>query len=88
MGLFSFIGGLATSVVSKVTGIDIKLGGSGKKAAKIYAAEAAKQRVHDLRMANLASQAQAGKAKQTQMIMIAAVVIGVIVLIFVMKKRR
>ena len=88
MGLFSFIGGLASSVVKGVTGIDLKIGSSGKKAAQIMATDAAKQRAHELRMANLAAQAQAGKAKQTQIIMIVAVVIGLIVLIFVMKKRR
>lgn len=86
MGLLSFITAPFSSVVKTIGGV--VSAGKAKAAAKINAANAAKQRAHDLKMANLAAQAQAGKPKLTQIIMIAAVAIGVIVLIFIMKKRR
>lgn len=86
MGIFGFITAPFAAVGTAIGGV--LSAGKRKATAKIMAADAVKQRAHELRMANLAAGQQAGKAKQTQMIMIAAVVIGVIALIFLSKKRR
>lgn len=85
MGLFSFI----TAPFSMVAGTIGKVitAGKTKATAKIMAANAAKQRAHELKMANLAAGQQAGKAKQTQMILLVGGGIAVIGFLF-LKKRR
>jgi len=85
MGLFSFITAPLTGMVKAVTGVISA--GKTKATAKIYAEDARKQRVHDLRMANIASGQQASKAKQTQIILIVVVVIAVVGFLFLRKRR-
>lgn len=85
MGLFSFITAPVSAVVGGITGAISA--GKAKAAAKIAAADAAKQRAHELRMANMAAAQQAGKAKQTQTILMVAAGLGVVGFIFLKKKR-
>ena len=92
MGLFSFI----TAPLSVVAGTigSVITAGKRKKTAQIQAqegkaqrADAAKQRAHELKMANLAASQQVGKPKQTQMILLIGGGIAVIGFLF-LKKRR
>ena len=85
MGLFSFITAPFATVgtaIGKVVSAK-----QAKKTAQINADNARKQRAHELRMANLAAGQQAGKAKQTQMILLVGGGIAVIGFLF-LKKRR
>ena len=81
MGLFSFITA-PLNFVGKIVSAK-----QAKKTAQINAADAAKQRAHELRMANLAAGQQAGKAKQTQIILLAAGGIAVVGFLFLRKRR-
>ena len=85
MGLFSFITAPVSGVFKAVGGVISA--GKTKAAAKINAANAAKQRAHELRMANLAAGQQAGKAKQTQIILLVGGGIAVIGFLFLRKRR-
>jgi len=92
MGLFSFITAPFAAIGTAVGGV---LSAGKRKAAAKYqaqaaktaAADAAKQRAHEMKMANLAAGQQAGKAKQTQMILLVGGGIAVIGFLF-LKKRR
>lgn len=80
-GIFSFIAA-PLKIVS-----DIVTAGKRKATAKINAANAAKQRAHELKMAQLAQESQAGKSKQTQTMLMVGGGIAVLALIMFMKKR-
>ena len=62
-------------------------GGKAKKAAKKAAEDAAKQRAHELRMAQLASQAQEVQSKKTQILLLAGGGFALVALFIFMKKR-
>ena len=85
MGLFGFISAPFAAIGTAIGGV--LTAGKRKATAKIIAADAAKQRAHDLKMANLAAGQQAGKAKQTQIILIVVVVIAVVGFLFLRKRR-
>jgi len=85
MGLFSFITAPFAAVGTAIGGV--LSAGKTKAAAKINAANAAKQRAHELRMANLASAAQETASKKTQMLLLAGGGFALIALFFLKKKR-
>ena len=82
-GLFAvgFIGSLIGGALS------IFGGSKSKKAAKTAADNAAKQRAHELKMAQLASQAQEVQSKKTQMLLLAGGGFALVALFIFMKKR-
>lgn len=87
MGLFSFITAPVSAVVKGITGV--VSAGKTKAAAKINADTAAKQRAHELKMANLAAaRLQSEQAQKSKNIMIVAVIAGVILLLFFMRGKR
>lgn len=85
MGFFSFITAPFAAVGTAIGGV--VSAGKRKKTAQIIAANAAKQRAHELKMANLAAGQQAGKAKQTQMILLVGGGIAVLGFLFLRKRR-
>lgn len=84
-GIFSFITAPFATVGSAIG--KVVSAGKAKKTAEIYARDATKQRAHELKMANLAAGQQAGKAKQTQMILLVGGGIAVIGFLFLRKRR-
>ena len=85
MGLFSFITAPFSAVVKGITGV--VSAGKTKAAAKINAANADKQRAHELKMANLAAAAQEVTSKKTQTMLFIGGGIALIAVIFLRKKR-
>lgn len=84
MGIFSFI----TAPFSAVAGVigGVITAGKRKKTAQINAANATKQRAHELKMAQMAQSQSKGMSTKT-MLMIGGGGLGLIALIFFMKKR-
>ena len=89
---FLLIGGIFSFITAPFASIGTVVGkvitaGKTKATAKIYAEDARKQRAHELKMANIAAGQQAGKAKQTQVILIVVVCIAVLGFLFLRKRR-
>ena len=85
MGLFSFITAPFSAVVKGITGV--VSAGKTKAAAKINAANAAKQRAHELKMAQLAATAQGVTSKKTQTMLIAGGGLALVAFFMLRKKR-